>query len=68
MKRKIVLWLHRISLFFKKLKDISVKMMNSRANVRPYNPQCLIGNWYEDRVMEEVGLGRIHIRAHVIAV
>ncbi|CAF0833383.1 unnamed protein product [Adineta ricciae] len=28
-------------------------MMNSRANVRPYNPQCLIGNWYEDRVMEE---------------
>ncbi len=29
-------------------------MMNSRANVRPYNAQVLIGNWYEDRVMEEV--------------
>jgi hypothetical protein len=28
-------------------------MMNSRANVRPYNAQVLIGNWYEDRVMEE---------------
>ncbi len=29
------------------------KMMNSRANVRPYNAQVLLGNWYEDRVMEE---------------
>ncbi len=29
-------------------------MMNSRANVRPFNAQVLIGNWYEDRVMEEV--------------
>jgi hypothetical protein len=29
-------------------------MMNSRANVRPYNAQVLIGNWFEDRVMEEV--------------
>lgn len=29
-------------------------MMNSRANVRPYNAQVLIGNWYEDRVMEQV--------------
>ncbi|CAF4398170.1 unnamed protein product [Rotaria sp. Silwood2] len=28
-------------------------MMNSRANVRPYNPHVLVGNWYEDRVMEE---------------
>lgn len=28
--------------------------MNSRADVRPYNPHVLIGNWYEDRVMEEV--------------
>ncbi|CAF3762370.1 unnamed protein product [Adineta steineri] len=28
-------------------------MMNSRANVRPYNPHVLIGNWLEDRVMEE---------------
>lgn len=28
-------------------------MMNSRANVRPYNAQVLIGNWFEDRVMEE---------------
>lgn len=28
-------------------------MMNSRANVRPYNAQVLIGNWLEDRVMEE---------------
>ena len=28
--------------------------MNNRANVRPYNPHVLIGNWYEDRVMEEV--------------
>jgi len=29
-------------------------MMNSRANLRPYNAHVLIGNWYEDRVMEEV--------------
>lgn len=29
-------------------------MMNSKANVRPYNPHVLIGNWHEDRVMEEV--------------
>ncbi|CAF2509859.1 unnamed protein product [Rotaria sp. Silwood2] len=28
-------------------------MMNSRANIRPYNPHVLIGNWFEDRVMEE---------------
>ncbi|CAF0929509.1 unnamed protein product [Rotaria sordida] len=28
-------------------------MMNSRANIRPYNPHVLVGNWYEDRVMEE---------------
>lgn len=28
--------------------------MNSRANVRPYNAQVLIGNWHEDRVMEQV--------------
>ncbi|CAF1021657.1 unnamed protein product [Rotaria magnacalcarata] len=28
-------------------------MMNSRANSRPYNPHVLIGNWHEDRVMEE---------------
>ena len=28
--------------------------MDNRANVRPYNPHVLIGNWYEDRVMEEV--------------
>jgi hypothetical protein len=31
-----------------------VKMMNSRANVRPYNAQVLVGNWHEDRVLEEV--------------
>ena len=29
-------------------------MMNSRANVRPFNAHVLIGNWYEDRVMEQV--------------
>lgn len=29
-------------------------MMNSKANVRPYNAQVLVGNWFEDRVMEEV--------------
>ncbi len=28
--------------------------MNSRANVQPYNPRVLMGNWYEDRIMEEV--------------
>ncbi|CAF1315388.1 unnamed protein product [Rotaria magnacalcarata] len=28
-------------------------MMHSRANIRPYNAQVLVGNWYEDRVMEE---------------
>ncbi|CAF0828358.1 unnamed protein product [Didymodactylos carnosus] len=28
-------------------------MMGSRANVRPFNAHVLIGNWYEDRVMEE---------------
>ena len=30
-------------------------MMNSRSNVRPYDAHVLIGNWYEDRVLEEVG-------------
>jgi hypothetical protein len=34
-------------------------MMNSRANVRPYNAQVLIGNWFEDRVMEEVEIRSI---------
>lgn len=29
-------------------------MMNSRANVRPYNAHVLVGNWHEDRVMEDV--------------
>lgn len=28
--------------------------MNSRADVRPFNAHVLVGNWYEDRVMEEV--------------
>lgn len=31
-------------------------MMNSRANVRPFNAHVLIGNWFEDRVMEEVDI------------
>ena len=35
-------------------------MMNSRANVRPYNAQVLIGNWYEDRVMEQVDTTFFH--------
>jgi hypothetical protein len=43
-----------ISLVFNNHNKKSIKMMNSRANVRPYNAQVLIGNWYEDRVMEEV--------------
>lgn len=30
--------------------------MNSRAGVRPYNAHVLIGNWYEDRTMEQVGV------------
>ena len=34
--------------------------MNSRANVRPYNAQVLIGNWYEDRVMEQVDTTFFH--------
>ena len=41
--------------YFLKTKIKAVKMMNSRANVRPYNAQVLIGNWQEDRVLEEVG-------------
>jgi hypothetical protein len=28
--------------------------MNGRANIRPFNAQVLVGNWYEDRVLEEV--------------
>lgn len=31
-------------------------MMNSRAGVRPFDAHVLIGNWYEDRMMEEVKL------------
>lgn len=30
--------------------------MNSKASTRPYNAHVLVGNWLEDRVMEEVRL------------
>lgn len=30
--------------------------MSGRVNVRPYNAQVLVGNWFEDRVMEEVNI------------
>lgn len=35
--------------------------MNGRANVRPYNAHVLIGNWYEDRTMEQVWMMMIGI-------
>ena len=38
--------------------------MNSRGTIRPYNAHVLVGNWYEDRVMEEVGQWFYCIRSY----
>jgi hypothetical protein len=29
---------------------------------RPYNAKVLVGNWYEDRVLEEVGVLNCYLR------